>query len=102
MAQDSSKTAKDILDIYFLENRARLLEIAAFLDRIDRSENSDGAQSDFRYKAFMKALKLLTGAEGWRTKNILLNFSDLSTEPIESATGLKGASGAWDKVAYEE
>ena len=102
MVQDSSKTAKDILDIYFLENRARLLEIASFLDRIDRYKESSAAKNDFRYKAFIKAIKLLTGAEGWRTKNVLLNFSDLSTEPIESAADLKGASGAWDKAAYED
>jgi len=28
--------AREILDLYFIENRARLLDIASFLDRIDR------------------------------------------------------------------
>jgi hypothetical protein len=29
----------EILDTYFLENRARLLEIASFLDRLDRAQD---------------------------------------------------------------
>ncbi len=102
LVQNSPMSAKEVLDLYFIENRSRVLEIAAFLDRIDRTENSVAAKADFRFKAFIKSLKLLTGAEGWRTKNILLNFSDLSTEPIESAADLKGASGAWDKAVYED
>lgn len=101
MAQDSSKTAKDILDIYFLENRARLLEIASFLDRIDRYRESSAAKNDFRYKAFIKAIKLLLETEGKRTKAIQLNFSDLTEKSIESAVGLK-AVGAWEGPLSED
>jgi hypothetical protein len=91
----SPKSAKEILDLYFLENRARILDIASFLDRVDRYKESEEAKADFRYKAFIKALKLLLETDENRTKAIQLLFSDQSTEPIESAVGLK-AVGAWE------
>lgn len=94
-------SAKEALDIYFIENRARILEIASFLDRIDRYKNPSTAKADFRYKAFVKALKLLIESDTERTKTIQLNFSDLSTEPIESAVGLK-AVGAWEGAFRED
>ena len=78
-----------------MENRARLLDIAAFLDRIGRYKGSEDAKADFRYKAYMKALELLLESGTNRTKNIQLLFSDLSSEPLESAVGLK-AVGAWE------
>ena len=34
----SPMTAPEIVDEYFIENRNRLLEIAAFLDRLDRAD----------------------------------------------------------------
>ena len=34
--RQSPMTAGEALDLYFFDNRARLLEIAAFLDRLDR------------------------------------------------------------------
>ena len=91
----SRKSAKEILDIYFIENRAKLLDIASFLDRIDRYEKAEDAKTDFRYRALMQAMKLLVEPGQERTKNIQLIFSDPTTEPLESAIGLK-AFGAWE------
>lgn len=99
--ENSLMSAKEILDTYFLENRSEILEIAAFLDRIDRAENTEAAKADFRYKAFLRALKLLIESGAERTKTIQLSLSDLSTEPIESAIGLKGAVGACDEALHE-
>ena len=100
-------TVQEILDTYFLENRARLLEIASFLDRVDRggdgeprqeldlaAEGAGAGKGDFRYRAFIRALGLLLEPGGGRTRAIQLCFSDQSTEPVESALGLK-ATGAW-------
>lgn len=84
----------EILDTYFLENRARLLEIASFLDRMDRAQDLSQDTRDFRYHAFVRALELLLEPGGERTKAIQLSFSDPTTEPIQSALGLK-AVGAW-------
>jgi hypothetical protein len=86
-------TRQDILDLYFMENRARLLEIASFLDRIDRARDAGELRDDPRYLCFTKALGLLL-ERGERTKAIQLSLSDPTCEPIASAKGLK-AVGAW-------
>jgi len=88
-------SAAGLLDSYFLENRARLLEIAAFLDRIDRAKSPDDAKADFRYKALRAGLKLVHESEGDRAVSLQLKLSDHSEEPLESAAELKGAYGAW-------
>src|SRR6476646_7026039 len=41
-------TTGQIVDEYFIENRTRLLELAAFLERIDRSADGGDARGDFR------------------------------------------------------
>ena len=98
--QSCPMTSKKILDTYFIENRARILEIASFLDRIDRTKDSRSGKTDFRYKAFIKALELLLASAEKRTRAIQLSLSDLSAEPIESAFGLT-AVGASEGGYYE-
>jgi hypothetical protein len=83
-------TRQQVLDLYFMENRAKLIDLAAFLDRMDRASG----EADFRLDAFKQALRELGGGNPERTKNVLLELSDLTTEPIEKAPG-KGAVGAW-------
>ena len=86
--------ALDVLDLYFLENRARILDIASFLDRIDRYEGAEQARKDFRYQALIGALAMLNRGSTGRTGAIQLSFSDPTSEPVESAVGLKTV-GAW-------
>lgn len=88
-------TAPEVLDLYFIENRSRILDIASFLDRIDRYPGAPEARADYRYHALVKTLRLLVEAPGDRTKAIQVSLSDPSTEPLDSAVGLK-AWGAWD------
>ena len=95
-----SLKADEILDLYFIENRSRLLDIASFLDRIDRYAGAEEAKKDFRYQALVRALQLLNGEQGDRTRAIQLVFSDPTSEPLESAVGLK-AVGAWEGGANE-
>jgi hypothetical protein len=83
-------TRQQVLDLYFMENRAKLIDIAAFLDRIERSEGA----ADFRFNAFENALKELGRGNAQRAKNVLLSMSDPSIEPIPVAT-TKAACGAW-------
>lgn len=83
-------TRQQVLDLYFMENRAKLIDLAAFLDRVDRA----GGLADFRLDAFKRALRELNGDKPDRAKNVLLALSDPTTEPIEKAPG-KGAIGAW-------
>ncbi len=89
-------TGTSVLDQYFLHNRAGLIDIAAFLDRVDRSQDPEAARSDPRYAAMIKALQtVLSETGGQRARAVQLCFSDPTTEPLESAAGLKGAFGAW-------
>lgn len=86
-----SQTKQAVLDHYFIEVRAKLIEVAAFLDRVDRAEGA----VDYRIEAFREALKALESNQPERAKQILLAFSDPTTEPIPAAKG-KSAAGAWD------
>lgn len=87
--------APDILDLYFIENRSRILDIASFLDRIDRYPDADKAHADYRYQALVKIIGMLGQSGESRTKAIQVALSDPTTEPLDSALGLK-AWGAWN------
>jgi len=83
-------TRNELLDLYFMDARSKLIDIAAFLDRIDRGKG----EADFRLAAFRKALDELSAGEPIRARGVLLSLSDPTTEPIEKSPG-KGAVGAW-------
>jgi hypothetical protein len=85
-----------VVDRYFMEHRAKLLDVAAFLDRIDRSEAPADADDDFRVEAMQRAIQLLGDEKGDRAKRVLELFSDPTTEPIDKAP-MKGADGAYNK-----
>ena len=74
-------TASRVLDNYYLESRCMLLEIAAMLDRLDRSADGDlngAAKSDPRVKLVYQALDLLADrhASSNRSERMLNLFSD--------------------------
>jgi hypothetical protein len=83
---------QQILDLYFLDARHKLIELAAFLDRVERADGKD----DFRLRTFRAALGELTSRRKQKAKNVLLAFSDPTLEPIARATG-KGAVGTYIK-----
>lgn len=85
-------TKQQILDLYFLDARHKLIELAAFLDRVERADGKD----DFRLKAFRAALIKLDGKRKNKARDILLTFSDPTVEPLVKAAG-KGAVGAFLK-----
>ena len=84
-------TRQQVLDLYFLDARSRLIDLAAFLDRIEQASGKD----DFRIKAFRKAVGELNGKKKRRAEKVLLAFSDPTTKPIRAAT-TKAACGAWN------
>lgn len=94
-----SLTGKEIVDEYFVENRTRVLEIAAFLDRLDRVDNSYPGH-DFRMKAFSETLAILAGASGDRVTQIQMLLSDPTAEPLPSLDR-KSALGAFDRWGKE-
>jgi hypothetical protein len=80
---------RQLLDLYFVDARARLIDIAAFLDRLERA----GATEDFRIAAFHRALGELDKPGADRARRVLMAFSDPTSEPIAKSPG-KGACGA--------
>ena len=86
-------TRQQVLDLYFMEARAKLIDIAAFLDRVERGEG----ESDFRHAAFLTALNQIGVGNAQRAKNVLMSLSDPTTEPIPTAT-TKAACGAWPEA----
>lgn len=83
-------TRNELLDLYFMDARAKLIDLAAFLDRVDRGNG----EADFRLAAFREAMKELGGDQPTRARGVLLSLSDPTSEPIEKSPG-KGAVGAW-------
>lgn len=86
-------TRQEVLDHYFMEARSKLIDLAAFLDRVDRA----GGEADFRLTAFRKALRELGRKDPHRAKHVLLALSDPTTKPIAKAT-TKAACGAFKEV----
>jgi len=82
-------TRQQVLDQYFLEARHKLIELAAFLDRADRAQGED----DFRIAAFRRAVGILGQPGPDKARQVLLAFSDPTTEPIPAAAA-KSACGA--------
>lgn len=91
-------TRRQVLDLQFIEHRAKMLDIAAFLDRIERSP-ADGPV-DPRVTALEAAARLLTDGKPERARRILELMSDPTPEPIAKA-GTKGAIGVWPGAAKE-
>ncbi len=83
-------TRQQVLDLYFMEARAKIIDLAAFLDRVERAEG----EADFRLNALRDALEELPKGNADRAKRVLLSLSDPTTEPIPVAT-TKAATGAW-------
>jgi hypothetical protein len=83
---------QQLLDLYFLEARSKLIDLAAFFDRLDRA----GGEPDFRVKALTRALEELKPAAAPRAERVLLSLSDPSIQPIPAAT-TKAACGAWNE-----
>lgn len=96
--QNPPLTGTETVDEYFIENRTRLLEIAAFLDRVDRIDASAAAR-DFRMQVFAEAIAALAGTD--RVLRIQALLSDPTVEPLERLDR-KSAIGAFDRAAHVE
>jgi hypothetical protein len=95
----SPLTGSQVVDEYFIENRTRLLEIAAFLDRVDRIDPSAGSR-DFRMKVFADAVQALA-AKSDRLMRIQMLLSDPTIEPRDRLDR-KSALGAFDSSSAPE
>lgn len=90
----ASPATQAIVDPAFVPVRAKLLEVAAFLDRVERH----GVADDFRCVALREAARVLVDGEPERTRRILEALSDPTTTPEATSSG-KAALGAWQPPA---
>ena len=79
----------NLVDLGFLDARIKLIDIAAFLDRLDRHGQAD----DYRVNALKQAFGEVTSEELGRAARVLDALSDQTEEPIEAAV-IQGAFGA--------
>lgn len=86
-------TKQELLDLQFIDMRHKLIDLAAFLDRIDRHPG----EADFRLEAMKSTLGILQADRPDRARAVLEAFSDPTTEPIPKAV-VQGATGAWSGV----
>ena len=84
----------DLVELGFMESRAKLIDLAAFFDRVQRH----GQDDDFRVLALRDAVTHLCAEAPERAARVLQHFSDQSTEPIKVAH-TQGAAGAVDPLA---
>lgn len=89
-----SMTRTEVMDLYFADARSKVIDLAAFLDRVERADGED----DFRVRAFRAAVQHLISAQPDKAKTVLLTLSDPTTEPSQFAT-TKGATGAWPQFS---
>lgn len=81
-------SARQVLDRHFLEARAKLLDIAAILDRIDRASDRQQIEGDERRRQLDEALAYLRCGKTGRAEWIQHLFS----RPYDSAW-IDGDSG---------
>jgi hypothetical protein len=92
-------TLARIVDEYFPESRNKLIELAAFFDRLDRAADSAKPDKEFRVAALKQAAAILLESGPQRVKRITLLLSDPTDEPREHLDR-KAALGAY--LAPEE
>jgi len=80
---------KELLDLQFIDARHKLIDIAAFLDRIDRHDGDE----DYRFAAMKAALPILLSDRPDRARAVLESFSDHTTE-VSASAPFQGAFGA--------
>ncbi len=95
----SPLTQRQLVDEFFMEHRTKVLDIAAFMDRLDRAEIRD-AEDDFRYVAFRETLRELSSPEPGRVERVQMILSDRTTEPL-AELDRKAAYGASIRAADE-
>ena len=72
----SPPTAPAVLDRIYLEVRCKLLDIAASLDRVSRSEGASAVESDARLAQIAKGIEILGSGGFDRAERIQMLFSD--------------------------
>lgn len=96
-AGTSPLTQAELVARYFMEHRVQVLDLAAFLDRVERAHEHD-AEDDFRMRSLRDAVAVLSDGRPDRVLRVQMIFSDPSTELLPSLDQ-KSAKGAFDPEA---
>jgi hypothetical protein len=73
----SPKSARELLDLYFLDMRSHLIETASALDRIDRAAAKEpGGFTDPRLNKLLEAMDLIRKGKDNRAEKFLQLFSE--------------------------
>ena len=70
------QNAGQVLERHYLEIRCGLLDLAAALDRIERSDGYSATQDDARLKLVAQAIEILKSSGANRAERIQMLFSD--------------------------
>jgi hypothetical protein len=70
------QTAGQVLERHYLEIRCGLLDLAASLDRIERSDGFNAARDDARINLIQQAIEILSTDGIDRAERIQMLFSD--------------------------
>jgi len=92
-----SAAAQAVVDHGFIPVRAKLIDLAAFFDRVERHAVAD----DFRCVALREAAALLVDGQPERARRILEKLSDPTTKPEDKSSG-KAALGAWQSATKKK
>lgn len=74
--QTTPQTAPEVFDQTYLDIRAWVLQVAAALDRIDRSEEADAVNIDRRRELIQQGVEVLGQPGRSRAEQIQMIFSD--------------------------
>jgi len=83
----SSQSSREIMDREFLPTRAKILEIAAALDRVSRADGE--APNDPRWSQLRAALELVLEQEDDRAEQVQLLFSRVYDENWRKSLGVE-------------
>ncbi|MCA9024082.1 MAG: hypothetical protein KDA86_02595 [Planctomycetaceae bacterium] len=72
----ATKTADSILDRHFLELRCEILNLAAALDRIERSDGFEAVREDNRLELLRQGIDILRTEGTDRAERMQMLFSD--------------------------
>jgi len=70
-----TREAVEVLDREFLEIRHRLLDVAAWLDRIDAAADPQRARADARMEQVDRAVSILSDSHADKIRRVQLAFS---------------------------
>lgn len=76
MIKPYPQPAEDILDQTFLDIRAKILEIAAAFDRIERADVSNSIETQAQWQQLQAAARILVEGTSNRAEQVQLHFSD--------------------------